>query len=145
MSQTLPSTITSQLLSHCPRISSFSLPPLILPHSYHLSAVWPQWLYPTSMLWPTSYLVSPCSQMPNSYSGEDRGWVLIAFPWLGALPRCLHSAAIPFYEMCRTLILPSPLCSQLWLKLLVRSKVVGDERNRQQRQTFFFLKKTRWK
>lgn len=123
--QPFPSTVTSQLLppaplSHHPPISSFSLSPLMV-----LSSCW--------------HLLAGQLQ-PH---GEDRAWVLIAFPWWGALPKCLHSAAVPFHEMCKTLILPSPPCSQLWLKLQVRSKVVWEERQEDSRKQtlFFFLRK----
>ena len=118
------------LLSPVPRYVLWSFLPLITPV---LSPAWwsHPWFLQTVLV--TSPPVPSCSLTPWLASQlqpcrEGSSQVLTALPGLRALPRCLHSVAIPFYRMFKTLILPSPTCSQLWLKLPVRSKVVWEER-----------------
>lgn len=117
---------TFSLHSYLQFLSTLILPPSDHPHAVPYSVIPPPWYNPwflqtvmvtsspvpfcslTSLVPSTSWDLSASQLHPF---GEGSSQALLALPGLEALPRCLHSTAIPFYRMCKTLILPSPTCS----------------------------------
>lgn len=146
---------TFSLFSYLQSIATYSnLPPPDHPtlfpaqwshlHTITLGSCRQCWLSPPSALVPWFPMPGrSCQPASSSHVVRASAELCLPFPHWGHCPDVLCSLALAFHRMCENLMLPHPTCSQLWLKMPMRAKIVCEERQARRRtQASCFLDKS---